>query len=1114
MFVDVTERKRAEEALAAERLLLRAIIDIMPALVYVKDTASRKILANSVDLDYMGGLTEAEALGKTDFDFYPQEMAARFYAREQTIMQTGQPLINNEHDFIRGDGQERWLLTSKVPLRNNAGQVIGLVGTSLDITERKQAAEALAAERSLLRTLIDHLPDAVYVKDAAGRKTLSSPGDLRNIGAAAEAEVLGKTDFDLFPRDLAEKYYADDQYVIQSGQPILNREEEITRADGTRGWQLTSKMPIRDSAGQVTGLVGIGHDITDRRHTEKALLESEERFRSLYENSTIGLYRTTPDGRILLANPALVKLLGYASFEALTARDLSKNGYGPTYSRAQFLEIIERDGEIRDLESSWTRQDGKAIFIRESARAIRDPQGKTLYYDGTIEDITARKQAEAEIHRNAEQLATTIDVQHSLAATLDQHAIWANLGQGVRQLFPDVSTIFISSYDSERAMISAVYGLQDGEPVDLSTLPVIPLSPPGRGTQSQVIHTRQPLVIAAGLKEKVSRGNIVVRVGENEEDTQSALYVPMLIQEQVLGVIQLQSYTPDRFREADVKLLSLVANTAAVSLQNARLYELAQNEIVERKRVEIALRESEARAQAMLRAVPDLVFRLDRNGVFLDYRADTNDLYDQSGPTLIGKHSRDVLPPELADLIDRQIRVTLETGVLQTFEYRLPIPDKGMRAYEARMAMSGTNEVTAIVRDITERKEAERKLQESETMLRLIFENAFDGISIQQELPGQGMRRLINCNERYAEMAGRSKQALLEIGNTSSIQKNIEPQRDTEENIRLRLERKSYRGIFSWLRPDNKENVIEYTAAPTQMGDLAVTIGIDRDITERIETERKLQAYTDHLEVLVAERTRALEEAQERLLRQERLTVLGQIAGGIAHELRTPLGAIKNSIYLLNLLTESPDATVQEALAIMNQEISTSDRIISSLLNFTRPQRPARQIVNVNQVIEQALARVDVPPQIEIRRLMDGELPRALVDAGQVEQVFGNLILNATQAMPQGGQLTIQTRQVQTLPENAETGFMPTGEENTAGWLVVSVSDSGTGISPEHLAQLFQPLFTTKAKGMGLGLALVKLLTEANGGGMAVESTLGQGTTFHTYWPVSASGASLAPTYR
>lgn len=134
--------------------------------------------------------------------------------------------------------------------------------------------------------------------------------------------------------------------------------------------------------------------ILGREKAELELKESEEHFRSLYNNSTIGLYRTTPKGKIILANPSLVKMLGYTSFEELTERDLEKDGFKPSYERKQFLEQIEMNGEVRGLESAWVSKNGTTVFIHESAKAIRDANGKTLYYDGTIEDITERKKAE------------------------------------------------------------------------------------------------------------------------------------------------------------------------------------------------------------------------------------------------------------------------------------------------------------------------------------------------------------------------------------------------------------------------------------------------------------------------------------------------------------------------------------------------------------------------------------------------------------------------------------------------------------------------------------------------------------------------------------------------
>ncbi|MBN1582861.1 MAG: hypothetical protein JXA89_19275, partial [Anaerolineae bacterium] len=163
-------------------------------------------------------------------------------------------------------------------------------------------------------------------------------------------------------------------------------------------------------------------------------------------------------------------------------------------------------------------------------------------------------------------------------------------------------------------------------------------------------------------------------------------------------------------------------------------------------------------------------------------------------------------------------------------------------------------------------------------------------------------------------------------------------------------------------------------------------------------------------------------------------------------------------------------------------------------------------------VLATALSHVDVPPCVQVEQHIDA-LPAILADADQLGQVFGNLILNATQAMQSGGRLTIEARQAPALPAFTKPGFMPEHPDAGAeGWIVVSIADTGPGIAPEHLDRLFEPLFTTKAKGMGLGLALVKLLTQANGGGIAIESAPGQGTVFHTCWALRSEEISLAGT--
>jgi PAS domain S-box-containing protein len=270
----VTERT-AE--LSKERLLFRTLIYSLPDCIYAKDTEGRKTLSNPADVMNLGCKTEAEALGKSDFDFFPKEVAEKFWADDQRVL-AGSPVIDKEEYFHDVIGRKRWLLTSKLPLRDEQGKIIGLMGTGRDITQLKEAKEALAQEQLLLRALIDNLPDCIYAKDAAGRKTLANPADLKNLGKKTEADAIGKSDFDFFPKEVAEKFWADDQRVL-AGNPVINREEYFCDETGRKHWLLTSKLPLRDHPGSVIGLVGIGRDITEQKEAELALRESEEKLR-------------------------------------------------------------------------------------------------------------------------------------------------------------------------------------------------------------------------------------------------------------------------------------------------------------------------------------------------------------------------------------------------------------------------------------------------------------------------------------------------------------------------------------------------------------------------------------------------------------------------------------------------------------------------------------------------------------------------------------------------------------------------------------------------------------------------------------------------------------------
>ena len=230
-------------------------------------------------------------------------------------------------------------------------------------------------------------------------------------------------------------------------------------------------------------------------------------------------------------------------------------------------------------------------------------------------------------------------------------------------------------------------------------------------------------------------------------------------------------------------------------------------------------------------------------------------------------------------------------------------------------------------------------------------------------------------------------------------------------------------------------------------------------------------------------RTSELRETQEKLVRQEKLAVLGQLAGSVGHELRNPLAVINNALYYLKLVGADSSEKVKEYLGIIQTEAHTAEKIITDLLDFARIKSVDVEAVSAFRLVERVFERYPAPNSVNVTLEIPEDLPMLYVDPRQMEQVLGNLIINACQAMPDGGELAVTARQEQEM-------------------IAIVVKDTGVGISPENMKKLFEPLFTTKAKGIGLGLAVSQKLVEANGGRIEVQSEADRGSTFTVYLPV------------
>jgi two-component system, sensor histidine kinase and response regulator len=395
---DITERRRAEQAVRESETQLREAQRL--AKVGSWDwVAETNTVSWSEERSRMGILDpKLSRMSATDLaKLYTPESWARLKPLTENAWQTGAP-YEVDLEIIRADGTTRWITDRGEAERDATGRVVRLRGTSQDITERKHAEEELRASEQRYRLLFERNLAAVFCTTVDGRTLECNDAYARILGYGSRQQGLAIHAGDLYYRP---EERADFIQKLEAKKTV-QAELRLRRQDGSPVWVIAKSSLVEHSDGSPALIEGTFIDITERKLAEGALEESEKRFRTLFENSTVGLYRTTPDGCILMANPALLRMLGYETLEELACRNLEKSGFEPDYPRQVFRQQIERDGEVRGLEAAWQKRDGSTIFVRESARAIRGEHGEVLYYDGIVEDITQRKWAEDAL-RDSEQ---------------------------------------------------------------------------------------------------------------------------------------------------------------------------------------------------------------------------------------------------------------------------------------------------------------------------------------------------------------------------------------------------------------------------------------------------------------------------------------------------------------------------------------------------------------------------------------------------------------------------------------------------------------------------------------------------------------------------------------
>ena len=278
-------------------------------------------------------------------------------------------------------------------------------------------------------------------------------------------------------------------------------------------------------------------------------------------------------------------------------------------------------------------------------------------------------------------------------------------------------------------------------------------------------------------------------------------------------------------------------------------------------------------------------------------------------------------------------------------------------------------------------------------------------------------------------------------------------------------------------RKDGSSFPMHLAVSEVRFGDRRMFTGIVRDISDLKAVERELEEVNEQLEDRVKLRTAELQEAQADLVRSEKFATLGKVSGGIAHEIRNPLNAVKTSAYFLLNAQQLSEEKTREHLERIDRQVSMIDNVVTALSDVAKLPDARLVSTDLRPVLREVVESISLPPNINHSLDLDNELPQVRVDKNQIVIAFKNLIRNARDAMPDGGELAISS-----TVGNASVAF--------------HVADNGIGISPDYLELILEPLFTTKARGMGLGLSITRAIVEKNQGSLSVESRIGEGSRF------------------
>jgi|GEM_PF-3234915 len=564
MVEDITERKRAE----GEALMLSQAVRYSSECINVTDLGNNILFVNRA-FCRAHGYREAELLGRNISMIIPPGPDRE--GIEDIRRKTLEGGWEGELDNVRKDGSRFPVQLSTSVVRDEKGRPRYLIGVTRDISERRAAEAALRESEARYRLLVQHAPAGIFEFDYVQGRIVDANDVMCHYTGYSREELLAMDPMDLLDeesRDLHIKRLA----RAQAGADLPEEVDYRVRCkDGRVLWGHFMSNYVFEG-GRPVRATTVVHDVTERRQAEERLAESESKYRQIFEGIAEGIYRSTPGGEVLMANPALVRLLGYSSLKELQELDIGREGYINPALRDEFRRRVERDGAVMDFVSTWRRRDGTELIVSENSRAVRDERGNLLFYEGTVEDITERTKADLALLDEKNKLAQLFDVSLEVARSGTVQEMMDRTMHGLDDL-----KLF------GRMVMVAVGGGQWLSYIGLSgeDLALIERTPPVAPAKLKGLLDREHRICNSYYIPFSEQGSGQVlclthaaKAGGGDWHPGDSLAIPLVAKDAIIGYLAVLDPADGRVPTLEtVRLLELYANQAATAIVNLRLYD-------------------------------------------------------------------------------------------------------------------------------------------------------------------------------------------------------------------------------------------------------------------------------------------------------------------------------------------------------------------------------------------------------------------------------------------------------------------------------------------------------------------------------------------------------------